>query len=84
MIKKILGLILQVSKLEHDVVFPIHPHTKKQVKSFGLSLKGINTIEPVKYSKMLQLLSEAKLMITDSGGLQKESYWSETPCITIR
>jgi len=83
-IKKILGLIQQVTKLGHEVVFPIHPHTKKQIKSFGLSLIGINTIEPVKYSKMLKLLSEAKLMITDSGGLQKESYWSETPCITIR
>ncbi|HEY6949086.1 MAG TPA: UDP-N-acetylglucosamine 2-epimerase, partial [Nitrososphaeraceae archaeon] len=38
----------------------------------------------VKYSKMLQLLSGASLLITDSGGLQKEAYWTGTPCVTLR
>jgi len=83
-IKKIIGLVRKVSELGHEVIFPIHPHTRKQVKSFGISLKGINAIKPVKYSKMLQLLSEAKLLFTDSGGLQKEAYWSKTPSITLR
>jgi len=83
-IKKIIGLVKKITDSGHKVVFPIHPHTKKQIKSFGISLKGINTIEPVKYSKMLQLLNDASLLITDSGGLQKEAFWSHTPCVTIR
>ena len=83
-IKKILELVKTVHKKGWDVIFPIHPHTKKQIQSFGLKLDCINTIEPVKYSKMLQLLSGASLLITDSGGLQKEAYWTGTPCVTLR
>ena len=83
-IKKILELVKTINKKGWNVIFPIHPHTKKQIQSFGLKLDGINTIEPVKYSKMLQLLSGASLLITDSGGLQKEAYWIGTPCVTLR
>ena len=82
--KKILDLAKKISSKGWEVIFPIHPHTKKQIKSFGISLSGINTIEPVKYSKMLQLLSDANLLVTDSGGLQKEAYWLNTPCVTLR
>lgn len=83
-VSKIIKLVRKISQSGIEVIFPIHPHTKKQIKSYGISLKSINTIPPVKYSKMLELLSEAKLLITDSGGLQKEAYWSKTPCVTIR
>lgn len=83
-IKKILKLAKQISAKGWDVLFPIHPHTQKQIKSFGLSLNGINTINPVKYSEMLKLLCDANLLITDSGGLQKEAYWLNTPCVTLR
>lgn len=83
-IKKIIQLAKKISSKGYDVTFPIHPHTTKKIKSFGLSLAGINIMEPVKYSKMLQLLSEAKFLLTDSGGLQKEAYWLNTPCVTLR
>lgn len=83
-IKKILKLAKQISSKGWDVIFPIHPHTQKQIKSFGLSLNDINTIDPVKYSEMLRLLCDANLLITDSGGLQKEAYWLNVPCITLR
>jgi UDP-N-acetylglucosamine 2-epimerase len=83
-IKKILELVKTIHRRGWGVIFPIHPHTQKQIRLFGLKLDGINTIPPVKYSKMLQLLSEAGLLITDSGGLQKEAYWTGTPCITLR
>lgn len=83
-IKKILDVAKKLSMKGWKVTFPIHPHTAKQVKSFGLSLDGINTMEPVKYSKILQLLSNSSLLLTDSGGLQKEAYWLNTPCVTIR
>ena len=82
--KKILELISAISKKGWDVIFPIHPHTKKQMKSFGLRLDNIKVIEPVKYSQMLKLLSHASMLVTDSGGLQKEAYWVGTPCVTIR
>jgi len=82
--KKIIDLVKKIVKSGEEVIFPIHPHTKKQINSFKISLKGINTIKPVKYSKMLQLLNDAKLLITDSGGLQKEAFWLKTPCVTIR
>jgi len=82
--KKILELAKTISKLGYKVIFPIHPHTKKQISSFKLSLKDIHTIAPVKYSQMLTLLSKTKLLLTDSGGLQKEAFWSNTACITLR
>jgi len=83
-IKKILNFAKQIVITGHDVIFPIHPHTLKQIRSFGISLTGITTIDPVKYSEMLRLLCEANLLLTDSGGLQKEAYWMDTPCITLR
>jgi UDP-N-acetylglucosamine 2-epimerase len=82
--KKIIWLANQITKLGYEVIFPIHPHTRKQLQSFHISLNKINTMEPVNYSKMLTLLGESKMMITDSGGLQKEAYWMNTPCVTIR
>ena len=66
------------------VILPIHPRTKKMTKVFSLSLDGITTIEPVSYLTMVALLVNSKAVITDSGGLQKEAYFSKTPCLTIR
>jgi len=83
-IKKILNLAQEISKLGVEVVFPIHPHTKKQIKAFKLSLTGIQTVEPVTYSEMLKLLSKSTLLLTDSGGLQKEAFWLGIQCITFR
>ena len=85
--KKISGIISTARKLSqhgHDVVFPIHPHTKKQIKSYGLSLVGIKVINPLKYSEILKMISKSSLLITDSGGLQKEAFWLNTNCVTIR
>ena len=81
---KIIDLANYISKQGYDVIFPIHPHTKKQIKNHHISLSNIKTIEPMNYSKTLSLLSETKLLLTDSGGLQKEAYWSQTPCFTFR
>ncbi|MFB5630914.1 MAG: non-hydrolyzing UDP-N-acetylglucosamine 2-epimerase [Nitrosopumilaceae archaeon] len=83
-LKQILYLTKNISNQGYKIIFPLHPHTKRQIKSNNFSLKGIDIIEPVKYSKMLTMLSQAKLLLTDSGGLQKEAFWSNTPCVTIR
>jgi len=81
--KKFFSMIRNLSK-KHKVVFPVHPHTKKMIRKNNISLKGIITLNPLKYSEMLQMLSKSKLLLTDSGGLQKEAYWTKTPCITFR
>jgi len=83
-LKKIFRLVDKISDSGYTVIFPIHPHTRKQIKTFGISLKKIQTIGPIQYSQMLQHLSKANLLLTDSGGLQKEAYWTNTSCITIR
>lgn len=82
--KKIIDLANKISDLGYNVTFPVHPHTNKQLKKFGISLKKITEIEPIKYSEMLKMLAKSKLLLTDSGGLQKEAYWLNTPCITLR
>jgi UDP-GlcNAc3NAcA epimerase len=68
---------------EIEVVLPLHPRTKQKIADFGLSL-NVNTIAPVGYFEMIQLLKHTKLVLTDSGGLQKEAYFFKKPCVTMR
>jgi len=69
--------------LQMPIVLPLHPRTRKIIASTQASL-NINTIEPVGYFDMLELIKNAKLIMTDSGGLQKEAYFFSKPCITLR
>lgn len=71
------------------VVFPIHPRTKKQLKAFKLDgllreEKGIIIIEPVSYLDSINLLMNARLVLTDSGGVQEETSVLDVPCLTLR
>ncbi|WP_322798426.1 non-hydrolyzing UDP-N-acetylglucosamine 2-epimerase [Thermoflexus sp.] len=66
------------------VVLPLHPRTRKQAESLGLSLKGVRVLEPVSYLDMLLLEKNARLIITDSGGVQKEAFFFRVPCVTLR
>jgi UDP-N-acetylglucosamine 2-epimerase len=83
---KLKEMLQAIQEIGMPVIFPIHPRTKERLKDAGISLSGTNirTIDPVGYIEMLGLLGHAKIVITDSGGLQKEAFWSKTPCITIR
>ena len=65
------------------VVMPLHPRTKGFLKSLNLRL-DVNVIEPVGYFDMLSLIENCKLVLTDSGGLQKEAYFFEKFCLTLR
>lgn len=65
------------------VCFPVHPHTAKKLK--GLKVRpDFNTMEPLGYLEMLKYLKGARLIFTDSGGLQKEAYFFGKYCLTIR
>ena len=83
-LKIILKELRKISK-RLPVVFPIHPRTRNRVKEFGFEnlLDKIAVIEPVDYLKMMGLVKKCKLVITDSGGLQKEAYFSGKRAIVV-
>ncbi|MHC4757055.1 MAG: non-hydrolyzing UDP-N-acetylglucosamine 2-epimerase [Planctomycetota bacterium] len=72
-------------QMEHPIVLPLHPRTKK---TLGAKLEqiesGLTVIEPVPYLDMLMLEKNSRLILTDSGGVQKEAYWFGVPCVTLR
>ena len=74
-----------INRLEEPVVFPLHPRTRAALDLEGLEL-GPNVIPlpPVGYLELTALAAQARLILTDSGGLQKEAYWHGVPCVTLR
>jgi UDP-N-acetylglucosamine 2-epimerase len=78
-----------LSEISEPIIFPIHPRTRKSLRVFGLYDKLINhrnikVIQPVGYLEFLRLMKNARKIITDSGGIQKEAYILKVPCITLR
>lgn len=74
---------------EIKIVFCVHPRTEKRLRSRDLyrklqSQKHIQIIKPVGYNDMISLIKSARLVLTDSGGMQKEAFWLHVPCITLR
>jgi UDP-GlcNAc3NAcA epimerase len=84
-LKSILRALAEIAK-DCPVVLPLHPRTKKMIETHRLlrETKGIKLIDPVSYLDMLKLEKNAKVILTDSGGMQKEAYWFRVPCITLR
>ena len=68
---------------EMEVVLPLHPRTKKMLEQHGIDL-NVHTIAPLGYFEMITLLKSCSLVMTDSGGLQKEAYFFKKPCLTLR
>ncbi|MBM2818361.1 MAG: UDP-N-acetylglucosamine 2-epimerase [Nitrosarchaeum sp.] len=66
------------------IIFPIHPRSKKMAKKFNVNFDGIDVIEPVNYLQFLFMQKNAKLVLTDSGGVQEESCILKVPCVTLR
>ncbi|MGE4419946.1 MAG: non-hydrolyzing UDP-N-acetylglucosamine 2-epimerase [Sulfurimonas sp.] len=69
---------------EKQVILPLHPRTKKTVENLKLNIQNLTLIDPVGYLEMIWLIDNCSLVMTDSGGLQKEAYFFEKPCITLR
>lgn len=94
-LKKIISIFESVSKksLGYDrdfkIVMPVHPRTQKMLQHFGLmkkfsAIKNIMLIEPAGYTDFIRLLTDAKLVMTDSGGIQEEATFLKIPCLTLR
>jgi UDP-GlcNAc3NAcA epimerase len=81
-----LGRIVEgLNRIAEQVVFPAHPRTSEAIRREGLVLAPhIRLVEPVGYLEMTALVSQARVVVTDSGGLQKEAYWYGVPCVTAR
>ncbi len=77
------SIINELSIIDSHIYWPVHPRNKKYISELKLP-KNIHIIEPLSYFEMLLALKYCKLVITDSGGLQKEAYWSKKPCFTLR
>lgn len=84
---KLRGIITGLAEVARDVpvVLPIHPRTAGMVTTLGLSFPdGLKVIEPVSYLDMVALEKNAALVVTDSGGVQKEAFFYGVPCVTTR
>jgi UDP-N-acetylglucosamine 2-epimerase len=81
-----LGRIVEgINRIDGMVVFPVHPRTRARMEQEGLALwSHVRLIEPLSYLELASLASQARVIVTDSGGLQKEAYWYGVPCVTVR
>lgn len=83
--KKLKAIIDGLEKINTKikVFLPLHPRTEKKIKEYKLS-PTFTLLQPISYKKMLNYIANSKLVITDSGGLQKEAFFAKKKCITIR
>ncbi|HBM81702.1 MAG TPA: hypothetical protein DD426_12865 [Clostridiaceae bacterium] len=87
-IGKLEVIVDALNNIDYPVVFPVHPRIRKNMvevlNKIKMKKSNISFIEPVGYLEMLVLDKNARKVVTDSGGLQKEAYFLKTPCITLR
>lgn len=86
-LKRILDTFNKIAAKGTMIVFPMHPRTKNMLPNVlpdWAPHENLRVIEPVGYLDMLQLVANAQMALTDSGGLQKEAFFLNTPCITMR
>jgi UDP-GlcNAc3NAcA epimerase len=76
--------VLNDIALGTPVILPLHPRTRKLLTQSHLDVSNITLLEPVSYLKMVWFLKHCRLVVTDSGGLQKEAYFFGKPCVTTR
>jgi UDP-N-acetylglucosamine 2-epimerase (non-hydrolysing) len=82
-LRAIAGALREIAE-EMPVVFPLHPRTTERVKVAGVSLGKVRAMPPVRYVEMLDLVADARAVVTDSGGLQEETTYLGIPCLTMR
>jgi UDP-N-acetylglucosamine 2-epimerase len=83
--RRLAGIVGALEGLPHPTVVPVHPRTAERLRAMGRRPEGAMVVLPPQpYLEMLRLVAEARAVLTDSGGLQKEAYLLGTPCITLR
>jgi UDP-N-acetylglucosamine 2-epimerase len=83
--KRLKEIIEALDNQQFPVVFPVHPRTRNALSEFDISPTGsLRLIEPVDYLDFLKLLNNARVVATDSGGIQEEASILEVPCLTVR
>jgi len=81
----IFGGLSRVAERGLPVAIPLHPRTRERISTLGLEPKeGVRLLAPVSYVDMIVLEKNAKVIVTDSGGVQKEAYFYRVPCVTLR
>ena len=75
---------LQKIATETQIILPLHPRTKKILKKFKIDTQNLTIIDPIGYLEMVWLIKNCSLIMTDSGGLQKEAFFFKKSCITLR
>jgi UDP-N-acetylglucosamine 2-epimerase len=87
MVFDVVALLNEIAESYWPIVLPMHPRTKHILQRSGKrwhTSERLHVVEPVGYLENLQLIENSRLVLTDSGGLQKEAFFLNTPCVTLR
>jgi UDP-N-acetylglucosamine 2-epimerase len=87
--KRLDAILSAIVKIGELTVFPVHPRTRKRLHQFGLwnrlvRSRNVLSVDALDYMDMLCLMKNSKLVLTDSGGIQKEAFLLQVPCLTLR
>jgi len=83
--QRLRAIVDGLASIDRRFVFPVHPRARRALADGDIALPpNVEPVEPVGYLEMLALTASAEIVVTDSGGLQKEAYWLHVPCVTIR
>jgi UDP-N-acetylglucosamine 2-epimerase len=83
-LRAIFNAFQKIAEKSIPIIIPLHPRTRKQMQLFRVPVDSLQIIEPVQYLDMLLLQKQARIVVTDSGGIQKEAFFLHVPCITLR
>lgn len=83
--QRLASILGAIQDLGRAILLPLHPRTRKAIQRHGLAIPGnVTVVEPLGYLDLVRALKDAELLLTDSGGMQKEAYWLGVPCVTLR
>jgi UDP-N-acetylglucosamine 2-epimerase len=79
------AILTAFNALDEPLVFPVHPRTRNAIERIGwVPRSHLHVVEPLGYREMIELQRDARMVLTDSGGMQKEAYFLRVPCVILR
>ncbi len=78
------GVLAALGDLALPVVFPCHPRTRRAIDGVGGAPPAVRLVDPLPYLDLIGLIADARAVLTDSGGVQKEAFFLSVPCVTLR